>query len=69
MIVIPQSLCSYATGLIQLLVLDPFDLVVGLEDEDVEPDAEIGGDHVHEAETRDQLLLVDVHLFDIIIKV
>ena len=38
------------------------DLVAGLEDEDVEPDAEVGGDHVHEAEAGDELALVDVHL-------
>ena len=38
------------------------DLVAGLQDEDVEPDAEVGGDHVHEAEARDELALVDVHL-------
>ena len=38
------------------------DLVAGLKDKDVEPDAEVGGDHVHEAEARDELALVDVHL-------
>ena len=38
------------------------DLVAGLEDEDVEPDAEVGGDHVHEAEAGDELAFVDVHL-------
>ena len=38
------------------------DLVAGLKDKDVEPDAEVGGDHVHEAETRDELALIYVHL-------
>ena len=38
------------------------DLVACLQDEHVEPDAEVGGDHVHEAEARDELVLVDVHL-------
>ncbi len=38
------------------------DLVMGLHDEDVEPDTDVGGDHVHEAEPGDNLVLVDIHL-------
>ena len=44
------------------LVVDLEDLVRGLQDEDVEPHAEVRGDHVHEAEPREKLVLVDVHL-------
>ena len=38
------------------------DLVACLQDEHVEPDAEVGGDHVHEAEARDELAFIYVHL-------
>ena len=51
------------TPVVETVCVPPLhDLVAGLEDEDVEPDAEVGGDHVHEAEARHELALVDVHL-------
>jgi hypothetical protein len=34
----------------------------GFEDEDVEPDAEVGGDHVHHPDPGQELVLVNVHL-------
>ena len=44
------------------VVMGVGDLVTGLQDEDVQPDAEVGGDHVHEAEPRQEFVLVDIHL-------
>ena len=35
---------------------------MGLQNEDVEPNAKIRGDHVHQSESGDQFVLVDVHL-------
>lgn len=45
-----------------VFVVGAEDLVAGLQDEDVQPDAEIGSNHVHEAETTHKLVLIDVHL-------
>lgn len=38
------------------------DAVTCLHDQDIEPCAQIGGNHVHESESGHELVLVDVHL-------
>ena len=41
---------------------DSGDAVLCLQDENIQPVADVGGDHVHQPETGHQLVLVDVHL-------
>ena len=41
------------------------DLVRRLHDEDAQPDADVGGNHVHQSETGQELPAVDVHLDDV----
>ena len=44
------------------VVMLAHDFVARLQDEDVQPDAKVGGDHVHHSEPGQELVLVDVHL-------
>ena len=41
------------------------DLVRRLHDEDAQPDADVGGNHMHQSETGQELSAVDVHLDDV----
>ena len=38
------------------------DFMTCLQDEDIEPHAEVGGNHVHQTKAGQELVLVDVHL-------
>ena len=43
-------------------IVEGEDLVFGLLHEDVEPDGEVGADHVHQTESRDHPVGVHLHL-------
>ena len=43
-------------------VMDLCNLVISLQNEDIAPHRDVCGDHVHQAKTRDEFVLVNIHL-------
>lgn len=47
-----------------LRIVEGEDLVLRLLDQDVQPDGQVRADHVHQAETRDYAVTVNLHLLE-----